>query len=221
MKTQFKAVLFDLDGTLADTQKDLADAMNRVLSKNLYPTHSDEDYKYLVGKGLKMLVNNALPESERNENTINTLLNEMVVDYSQNCLNQTKLYQGIPELLKALNELNLPLVVFSNKEHDLTLKVCDSLLKDFQFAAFLGRSDERPRKPNPAGALFLAEQLNLPPQDILYIGDTDNDMICAKRAGMKSVGVLWGFREKEELINTGASFIAENPMEILEIVTSL
>lgn len=217
MAEAFKAVLFDLDGTLADTQKDLADSTNRILNKHNFPTHDSEAYKFLVGKGLQMLVTNALPESERHDQCISLLLKDLIEDYKENCLNKTALYDGIPELLKALNTENIPVVIFTNKDHDLAMIVCNALLKDFKIEFILGRTDERPRKPDPAGAIYLSEKLGIAPEYILYIGDTDNDMICANRAGMPSVGVLWGFRGKEELLNSGASFIVEKPSDILSI----
>lgn len=218
MKKDFKAILFDLDGTLADTQLDLADSTNGILKANHFPTHNYEAYKYLVGKGLRMLATNALPEKARTPDTIDKVLNELIEDYSKNCLNKTALYQGIPELLSALNQQNIPILIFTNKDHDLAVIVCDALLKDYKIEYVLGRSDDRPRKPDPAGALFLADKFGLRPSEVLYVGDTDNDMICASRAGMPSVGVLWGFRTEQELRENGASFIVNKPLEILNIL---
>ena len=218
MEAQIKGIIFDLDGTLADTQKDLADSMNRILMQNNYPTHPYDAYKLFVGKGLKMLVTNTLPESARKNSVVEPMLEALIADYRENCLNKTELYPGIPELLEILSTRKIPMLVFTNKDHDLAVIVCNALLKPYNFETILGRIDSRPRKPNPAGALLLAKQINISPAEMLYIGDTDNDMICAKRAGMPSVGVLWGFRTEKELRENGANFIVNEPKEIINLL---
>ncbi len=218
MSTQIKGIIFDLDGTLADTQTDLADSMNGVLQQNNLPTHPYDAYKLFVGKGLKMLVTNALPEHLRKDSIINPMLETLIEDYRENCLNKTELYPRIAELLEVLSTRKIPLVVFTNKDHDLAVIVCEALLSPYNFTTVLGRTNSLPRKPHPAGALLLAEQMNIPPAKTLYIGDTDNDMICANRAGMPSVGVLWGFRTEKELRDNGATFIVNEPLEIITLL---
>jgi len=215
--TSFQGIIFDLDGTLADTQRDLADSMNRVLVGHNFSPHNYEAYKYLVGKGLRNLVIKALP-NDVSENMVATCLDELISDYRKNCLNKTHLYPGIFDMLKSIEAKGTPMAVFTNKDHDLAEIVCDALLKDIKIEHVFGRMDERPRKPDPAGALLLAKKLAIPPDHILYAGDTDNDMLCAKAAGMTAVGVLWGFRKRDELESSGADYIAKNPSEILDLI---
>lgn len=214
----YHGIIFDLDGTLADTQKDLADSMNRVLKKYGYPGHSLEQYKYLVGKGLKNLVISALPEPERTDEQIRTCLSGVLADYEANCLNKTTLYPGIDDMLTELDKSGLPVSVFTNKEHALALIVCKQLLAGHSIHSILGMGNERPGKPDPSGALFLADKMSLKPENILFAGDTDNDMLCARRANMQAVGVLWGFRDAAELRNNGADYLIDKPSDLLEII---
>jgi phosphoglycolate phosphatase len=215
----FKSIIFDLDGTLADTQQDLADSMNRVLANHDFPQYNYEAYKYLVGKGLRNLVIKAIPDGA-SKSMVDICLNELISDYRKNCLNKTKLYPGIFSMLKEIEAMSIPMAVFTNKDHELAVIVCNALLQDVRIEFVLGRMDERPRKPDPAGALFLADKLSVTPNHILYAGDTDNDMQCAKAAGMTAVGVLWGFRDRKELEANGADFIAEQPSDIIRILSN-
>jgi phosphoglycolate phosphatase len=215
-----KGVLFDLDGTLANTQEDIADSMNKVLSQHNFPKHNYAEYKYLVGKGLKKLVENSLPENERDITTISICLKEMQTAYKSNCINKTALYPGIFEMLKKIESLNIPIVVFSNKDHNLTKIVCNYLLEGIKITEVLGYTDRFPRKPDPAGVIYLSTKLGVSPKDIIYIGDTDVDMQCANRGNMIATGVLWGFRTEKELIENGAAHIAKKPSDIISIIVN-
>jgi len=218
MKIQTKGIIFDLDGTLADTQTDLADSMNRILQQNNYPTHRYDAYKLFVGKGVRKLIINALPENARIDAIINQIHDAFIADYRDNCLNKTELYPGIPELLERLSIRKIPMVIFTNKDYNLAKIVCNGLLKPYNILKILGGTSNIPKKPDPTGAMLLSEMLKIKPAETLFIGDTDNDMICAKRAGMPSAGALWGFRTEKELRDNGATFIVNEPLEILNIL---
>jgi len=214
----YKAVLFDLDGTLINSLHDIADSMNRVLEKKGYQTHDYDAYRYFVGRGLYSLVGRTLPESEKTEQNVRNLYQELLSDYEVNLLQKTVLYRGIPELLDALVSNGIKLTILSNKADNFTKKIAAELLNKWPFEIVLGSGDNVPRKPDPAGAMIVCEALQLQPSNFLYIGDTSTDMQTALAAGMYPVGVTWGFRTKEELLDNGAKTIIDKPSELLTLL---
>lgn len=213
----FKGIIFDLDGTLVNSLEDLADAMNNVLSKFNYPTHDLNAYKFFIGNGILNLVRAALPETNRDKQTIAECFNLMNEIYNNNCTNKTKPYNGIIDLLNEVKSRNMKLAVFSNKADKFTKKIVQSLIPGY-FDEVVGLSSEAQKKPNPSGALEISKKLEILPENMMYIGDTGIDMQTANNAGMYAVGVLWGFRTKEELINNGAKHIISHPTEVFNIL---
>lgn len=215
---KFKAVVFDLDGTLLDTIDDLADSMNSVLEQNGYPVHDIEAYKYFVGDGLRNLVSKALPADKRNDETINRGLAAMRSEYSKRWADKTKPYPGITNMLDALVENGIKLSVLSNKADDFVKAIMKRFFADWVFEPMLGERKGTPRKPDPAGALEIARILDIKPCEFLYLGDTGVDMITANAAGMYAVGALWGFRKAGELRENGAMVLAADPAEIPKLL---
>lgn len=213
---KFRAIIFDLDGTLLDSLADLADSMNCVLEAAGLPTHNVEAYKRFVGDGMENLVRRALPHDRQDE--ADRALAAMRAEYGRRWRDKTRPYPGIPELLDALQERSLRLAILSNKPDDFTRLIVARLLPHWRIDAVMGLRPGWPRKPDPAGALAIARDLGLPPAAFLYVGDTDTDMRTAKAAGMFAVGVLWGFRTKEELCAHGAAALIEHPLELLELL---
>lgn len=213
----YKAVIFDLDGTLVNSIKDIADAMNVVLQKRNYPTYDYDTYKTFVGSGVKSLVIKALPKNKTSTTEVNLCLNDMMQVYSACCTNKTEPYQGILELLDTLHNKGLKLAILSNKEDGLTKKVASALLPEY-ITPILGLKDEALKKPNPQVLLQLCETLNVNPEEAIYVGDTDVDILVAKNANMCAVGVSWGFRDPQELIAQGADFILQTPKDLLKLV---
>jgi phosphoglycolate phosphatase len=213
-----KGIIFDLDGTLADTLEDIAGSVNRVLQLHGFPVHAIDDYKLLVGKGLDNLVREALPQDSRLPEIISTCLAEMMADYEVHCLDKTCLYNGIPEMLQDLSGKEIKLAVFSNKAEPLTHKIVDQLMGNIPFKKVMGASTDFPKKPDPAGALHISGMLGISPVNMIYMGDSDVDMITATRAGMFAVGVLWGFRSGEELSANGAEVLLNSPAGLLKLL---
>jgi len=211
---KYKAIIFDLDGTLLDTLDDLGNATNRILSRYNYPVHEINQYRSLVGDGAKMLVQRALPEEARNEFTIDTCLKEFKEDYGQNWNVETTLYEGIAQLLDTAIKRGMKLAVLSNKLHEFTLLCAQQYLSPWPFSMILGQQEFIARKPNPEGALKIAEYMDIDPPEYLYLGDTAVDMQTAVAAGMFPVGVLWGFRSIDELRKNGARLLIEKPQEL-------
>ncbi len=213
--TKFEAIIFDLDGTLADSIEDIGDAMNRVLQKQDFPTHSIEKYKYFVGRGLRNLVIEALPEKARKEELIEEFNQAMLEDYGKNYLVKTKTYEGVQEVVSRLKMNGFKLGVLSNKADAMTQKVVKELFPSGTFDIVLGLKKDMKRKPDPGGALILSEAMCVEPENIAYVGDTDTDMQTAKNAGMIAFGASWGFRTKEELLDNGADHILYHPEDLL------
>ena len=213
----YRAVIFDLDGTLADTLEDIADNMNRALVAHGFPTHNYDDYRFFVGNGLRNLVTCSLPEHARTDEIVDACHDRMVIEYNMNYIVKTRLYDGIPELLDTLSSRQIKMAVLSNKADPLTQKICDQLLKYWKFEIIMGANDRFPRKPNPASALFVSEQIGIMPAGICYLGDSDVDMKTAIAAGFYPVGAGWGFRSKEELTANGAKHIIYYPADLLEV----
>ncbi len=214
----YKAVLFDLDGTLLDSIEDMGDSLNRVLVQNSFPTHDRDAYCRFVGDGATNLINRALPEGQRTDIVIRSCLEAFLEDYDKNWNVKTRLYDGIHELLDTLTSRGLKISVLSNKPHRYTLKCMDGFLSDWNFDVVFGQRDNVPRKPDPAGALEIAEKLNISPSDFLYLGDTETDMKTSIDAGMFPVGVLWGFRSAEKLRENGAKVLLEKPLDVLDLL---
>lgn len=217
---KYKAVLFDLDGTLINSLHDIADSMNRVLERKGYQTHDYDAYRYFIGRGLYNLVSRTLPESEKTERNIRNLYQELLQDYEANLLQKTILYRGIPELLDALVSQDIRLAILSNKADNFTKMIAAELLATWPFEVVLGAGENVPRKPDPAGALMVSDALGLKPAEFLYLGDTSTDMQTANAAGMYPVGVTWGFRSREELLENGAKSIIDKPMELMALLSS-
>jgi phosphoglycolate phosphatase len=211
---RFDAVIFDLDGTLVDTLEDIGDAMNRVLAADGAPPHAYEDYRRLVGRGLWNLAEQALPAGRRDERTVTRCYERMIADYGAHSLVKTRPYEGVPEMLRALGDAGLPLAVFSNKSHDLTLRIVEALLEPADFVEVRGARAGVPLKPDPCVALELAARLAVAPALVAYVGDSNVDMQTAVAAGMPAVGVSWGFRTAEELREHGAAVIIDHPREL-------
>jgi phosphoglycolate phosphatase len=214
----YRAILFDLDGTLLDTLEDIGNAMNRVLSAHKFPPHPIDAYRFFVGDGEVRLVTRALPEDKRDKETIHSCLEAYRTDYNLNWDVKTKPYDGVAEMLDALTARGLKRAVLSNKPHELTQRCVTTLLPNWGFDVILGQRDGVPLKPDPTAALEAAHTLDISPADFLYLGDTAVDIQMAITAGMLPVGVLWGFRTEEELRTSGAKVLIERPLEILEVL---
>ena len=216
---RYRAILLDLDGTLLDTLEDISNAANRVLTTQGFPTHSLDIYRGLIGEGAARLITRILPKEKRDADIVQTCLEAYLDDYGQHWNIKTKPYVGIPEMLDALVARGLKLAVLSNKPEEFTQKCVRELLSNWTFDAVIGTSNRVPSKPSPVGALEIAGRLNISPEEFLYLGDTGIDMRTAIAARMFAVGVLWGFRDREELQREGARVLIEKPLEILRLLT--
>jgi phosphoglycolate phosphatase len=214
---QWRAVLFDLDGTLLDTLEDLASAVNRVLSSRGFPTHPSDAYRFFAGDGSWNMIKRALPDGVNNE-TVEQLVAEYKDEYSRHWADQTRPYPGICALLEGLGEMHLKTAVLTNKYQEFAELVIERFFPADTLHPVIGMQDGLPLKPDPAGAFLAARTLSVDPGRILYVGDSNVDMRTALGAGMYPVGVLWGFRPARELEQTGARLLLKEPEELLDFI---
>ena len=209
---KYRAVVFDLDGTLTNTLHDIAAAMNRSLRMHGLPEYPVDAYRYLVGNGAKKLAERAVGDRLDMQEAV---LRDYQAYYEQHTRDTTRPYDGIPELLQGLSERGMMLCVLSNKPHADTVNVVRYFFPHTAFRVIRGQMEGVPVKPDPAGALAIAEEIGVQPRECLYLGDTSVDMETATRAGMTPVGVLWGFRDERELRESGARLLLRHPTELL------
>ena len=195
----YRAVIFDLDGTLLDTLQDLAGSMNQVLQRLGFPEHPPEAYKYFVGDGMVNLARRALPAAERREEVVARAAEALRAEYGRRWQRLTHPYPVFQSCCGALNRLGIKLGVLTNKPDNFAKVMVAAYFPEITFAAVAGALPARPLKPDPAGALALAQELAVPPTAVVFVGDSGNDMQTARAAGMYGAGALWGFRTAEEL----------------------
>jgi phosphoglycolate phosphatase len=218
MLNDHRGVMFDLDGTLLDTIEDIADSTNAVLEQMGFPSFDVQDYNEIVGDGIHNQAWRVLPEGHRDDATVDRVVDALRREYARRWADKTRPYDGIPELLSALQGRGFTLCVLSNKDEGFTRRSLERFLADHDFAVVHGARAGVPLKPDPTAALETAEEAGLPPEKFYYLGDTNTDMRTADAAGMYAVGVLWGFRGAQELKENGADALIEKPVELLELL---
>lgn len=214
----FKTLIFDLDGTLLDTSRDICRVLNDTLAHFSLPTLSLEKTVEYVGNGAKILIERAIPEYASNR------LEEIYSYYAEkfaSCDNAlTRLYDGEEEALKGLKSRGFKLAVVTNKPQAATEGVYKRHLAAFGFDIVAGNTKEYPLKPDPTLTLSVAAQTGAKPCECLFIGDGETDVLTARNAGMKCASVLWGFRSREQLQKVGAENFVQSYPELFEFVLS-
>jgi len=208
-------IIFDLDGTLADTLGDIAQAVNVALASLSLPTHSTARYRQWVGYGWKDTVRQAA--AEVSENDFAYLCEAAFQYYKGHLTDNTRLYDGVAEVLRELSCRRVRMAVLSNKPHDLTVATVTDLGCAEHFVAVQGVVDEQMRKPDPAMALRLAALLGSAPGQVYLVGDSAVDVAAARNGGMVPVAVTWGFRDRSELVEAGAERIVDRAAELLSL----
>jgi len=214
-----KACIFDLDGTLTDTIRAIAHFGNLALGKYGMSPIDVEDYKIYVGDGRDKLIHRILKHHDNDtEEMFEKVRDVYDENYEKDYLYDTDAYDGIRELLEELKKKGIKIAVCSNKPDNVVHYVTDTIFGENYFDEVCGVIDGMPIKPDPYTALKIAEKLGVSPNECLFLGDTNVDIFTAKNAEMTSVGVLWGFRSRTELVQAGADYIAENPHVILQLI---
>ena len=207
----FQSAIFDLDGTLINSLPDIAGAMNRSLAKCGLPGFAVEDYRLKVGNGVFKIAERSVGDRL---DLMDRVLSYYMPDYAENCCGDSFVYPGIMEALAQMAEAGLSLSVFSNKDQADVERMIRHYFPGISFACIRGRQEGVPLKPAPDGALRIARELGVLPERTLYVGDSMMDMLCGGQAGMVTVGVTWGFRDREELVKNHARFLIDRPEEL-------
>ena len=213
---KYKAVFFDLDGTLLDTIGDLGEAMNNILAKYNLKGYTSSEYKLMVGHGVKSMTTRAF--GGRGLSYQDEYLKLFVEEYRNHCVVKTAPYPGVEELLEQLSRAGIPMGVVTNKAEELAWKISSTILGAARFSFFRGGRDDCPLKPDPSGVLMEAEKLKIDPVDVLFLGDSGVDMRTAVNAGMYPCGVSWGFRSREELTEAGSQKIIDSPVDLAGMI---
>lgn len=206
-------IIFDLDGTLLNTLGDLRGAANYALRLRNLPPRTTEEVRRFVGNGVRNLMRRCLPAGSSDEE-IDAALADFKKYYAEHLYDTTVPYDGIQELLSILRKRGIKVGVLSNKLDSAT----QALIRHFfrgKVDVVFGEHSGIPRKPDPTSCCMIMEQLGAKPEEVLYIGDSGVDMNTARNAGLTAVGVTWGFRSREELIDNGADLLADLPVQIL------
>lgn len=215
---RINTVIFDLDGTLLYTLEDLKAAVNHALAFCGMPARTLDEVRLFVGNGVRNLMIRAVPDGEKNPD-FEKAFGEFKVYYGEHCNDMTRVYDGIPELLKVLKDRGYTLAIVSNK--------IDSAVQDLKRRYFplvdiaVGDREGFRRKPAPDSVDFALKELGKTKKEAVYVGDSDVDLATAKNSGLPCISVLWGFREKELLIGHGARIFATSPMEIVDILARM
>lgn len=213
-----KLVIFDLDGTLINSLSDLGTAVNVALQNHGFPGHPLADYRFMVGNGVSKLLERALPPGEHTPENIERIRPDFMAYYGRHKQDLTAPYPEISELLAALKQRGVLLAVASNKFHSATQALVKAYFGEDTFAAIYGLREEVPAKPAPDIVYTILEETGISASEALYVGDSGVDMQTAANSGVISVGVLWGYRGAEELMENGACHLVETPSAILGLV---
>lgn len=214
---QYDLIIFDLDGTLLNTIGDLAEAANVMLEKRNLPQHTYEEYCTFVGNGIMRLVERALPEELRTAESVAAAREDFLSYYIDHIDCKTKPYEGIVQLLNDLQAEGVSLAVASNKFQAGTRKLIQRFFPEIGWVAVYGQRPDVPLKPDPAVVEEILSEVKIPRERVLYVGDSGVDIETAHRAGIKAVGVTWGFRSRSELEAAGADRIVDCAEEILSL----
>ncbi len=211
-----KAIIFDLDGTLLDTLHDLADSVNHVLTNHGMKNRTIDEIRSFIGNGVPTLIARSVPEGT-DKSVTDECVREMAEYYKDHADIKTKPYDGITELLSELNKSGIHTAVVTNKVENAAEILCNNKFGDV-FSCVIGDNGKDRLKPHPDNVFRALDILGFPREEVLYAGDSDVDMITAQNAGLRSIGVTWGFRDEEILRKNGADFIVHTPTEILKIL---
>ena len=211
----YKTYIFDLDGTLLNTLDDLAASVNYALAANGMPVHTTDEVRQFVGNGVRVLMQRAVPGGESNP-AFETVLGAFRSHYLLHSLDSTRPYPGIPDMLAQLKELGRGIAVVSNKFYAATQELCRHFFADtIEVAIGEHEAEGIRRKPAPDTVFEALRQLNVSAEEAVYVGDSDVDILTARNAGLPCISVLWGFRDRQFLLDHGATMLAERPEDII------
>ncbi|MBU0996877.1 MAG: HAD family hydrolase [Firmicutes bacterium] len=216
---KIKVLIFDLDGTLLDTIEDIKISCNNSLIQHGLKPYDTKEYKIMVGDGVDKLIDRCLKNQNADRALFQSVKKEYLDFYRVHQFDNTIPYDGIVELLEYAKDHQIECHVLSNKPHSDTVKVISHIFGEHLFSSVTGKKEGYLPKPDPQMLLEILNKISVNNQDeILYIGDTLTDMLTAKNAGLNKVGVLWGFRDLEEIKSGNPEMIVNHPSEIISLL---
>jgi phosphoglycolate phosphatase len=213
-----KIAVFDLDGTLVDSLVDLAQSVNKGLVKAGIDEKPIENYNQYVGNGREVMIMSAMGEFADNEDLLNIVRTTFNSEYALHCNDNTKSYDGCLEMLNKLSRHGIKTAVLSNKPDEFVGRIVKKVYPEHNFAEAWGQKPEYKRKPDGEALLAMLDKYGINPKECIYVGDSDVDVYTARNAGVNMAGVEWGFRGRDELIATGAPFVAANAQELADYI---
>ena len=217
---KIRAVLFDLDGTLSNTLNDLAASVNHALAAHGYPVHEVPAYRYFVGNGAYLMIQRALPENARDDANVKRLQETFLAYYAVHSQDTTGPYDGVTELVERLRREGYATAVVTNKPDAAAQDIVASMFPGL-FDVVIGQRDGIPTKPDPAMPHLVMDKLGVSPEECVFMGDSNVDILTGANSGAHAVGVLWGFRDREELLAAGAEDLIEKPDELMAVLARL
>ncbi len=211
MKT-YKAIIFDLDGTLLDTLEDLKDSVNFALLKHKFPARSLDEVRNMVGNGMQTLIERSVPVGTSSD-VAEDVLADFVAHYEIHCKDKTGPYEGVCELLEKLKADGYKLAVVSNKNHDAVRELIPYYFGDV-FDVTVGAMKHMEKKPAPETTIYAMEQLQVQREEVIYVGDSQVDVQTARNAKVDGIFVTWGFRSREQLALEGAELFADDTVQL-------
>lgn len=205
-------VIFDFDGTLAHTLDDIASAVNEVLVQFRFAPLDVDAIRAMIGNGLAVLLQRASGSDD--SAIVGAMVDQYRPVYLANMLNATRLYDGVASMLDGLADAEVPMSVLSNKPHEFTVPLCDSLLARWPFVCLEGADDRFAKKPDPARALHICARMGVSPPGCLFVGDSAVDIMTGHNAGMSSIAVTWGYRDRAELTGAEPMRLVDNPDQL-------
>ncbi|MBQ7922908.1 MAG: HAD-IIIA family hydrolase [Clostridia bacterium] len=215
--TEYTTVIFDLDGTLLDTLEDLADGVNIALAAYGMPAKTIEEVRLAVGNGVMRLMELMVPDGKNNP-LFADCLDTFRTEYAKISRNKTRPYTGIPELLEKLSAEGYHMAVVSNKFHDAVVDLVRTYFPQIPYAAGERESCGIRKKPAPDMVYAIMKEIGVSPEECVYVGDSEVDVSTAKNAGIDCIGVTWGFREKDVLLQSGAAVLADTTSELYDAI---
>ena len=214
-----KACIFDLDGTLTNTLESMTYSVNLTLEEMGLSKITKDQCRLFVGNGARVLMEKSLKAAgDTDASRIEEGMEIYGRIFDRNCTYHVTPYEGIPEMLKALKDKGIQLAVLSNKPDRQTVKVVKAIFGEELFDYAQGQKEGIRRKPEPDGVWYLMEQMHVSKEECLYIGDSEVDAATGRNAGLKTIGVLWGFRDRKTLETAGADDLIDRPYELLQFV---
>lgn len=212
-----KAVLFDLDGTINNTVNDIAASGNYALAKHGFPTHPAEKFKLFAGSGTYIMLRRALPDEHKDDGSVELIIDDYLAHYSVHSMDTTAPYDGIRELIDEIRARGYRTAVVTNKPDAVAKQLIADMFPD-KFDSVVGQRDGMPVKPDPAMPLLAMKELGVTADQCVFVGDSGVDIQTGKNSGAYPIGVLWGFRGREELLENGAMELIDKPSQLLDIL---